>query len=544
MTIAACSDAVRCGGRTPAVGCGNLANLLLVRTAGRQTELAVRLSLGASRGRLMRQLLSETFVLAMIGGLVGVALATIGLTIWRAWGPGNFPRMEEVSLDPVVLAFALGVSCVTALACGILPVWFVSGDTSNVLRGATRAITAGRGHARVRRTFVGLQIAASTVLLVGMGVTARGFARLEQVAPGFTPDQTLSLQLSLTPSVYANRDALVQFAEALQNRLTAIPGVETAGMVSLLPLSGLLSTMDVAFPDRPAPPPDEVPQAHFRVASPGYFAAGGIRLIEGRAFTDHDRADGQPVAIVSRTFADRHWPGEHAIGKSVQVVQSSASPPLEVVGVVNDVRHFTLDAAPTSDLYVPLRQMPTSQATFLAARMFWVVRGHADSPVLARAVHEAVLQIDPGIATSSARTLEAVLSMSLGARRTNVRLLEVFGQVAIVLCAIGVYAVVAFSVGTRRREFAIRAALGARRQDLSRLMLRSELMPIVGGIGLGLAVALVATPALFGIPFDTDPREAFTYVSVGMGVLAVATLASVLPIHRASASKPGNAFNM
>jgi hypothetical protein len=302
--------------------------------------------------------------------------------------------------------------------------------------------------------------------------------------------------------------------------------------------------MDVAFPDRPAPPPDEVPQAHFRVASPGYFAAGGIRLIEGRAFTDHDRADGQPVAIVSRTFADRHWPGEHAIGKSVQVVQSSASPPLEVVGVVNDVRHFTLDAAPTPDLYVPLRQMPRSQATFLAARMFWVVRGHADSPVLARAVQEAVLQIDPGIATSSARTLQAVLSMSLGARRTNVRLLEVFGQVAIVLCVIGVYAVVAFSVGTRRREFAIRAALGARRQDLSRLMLRSELMPIVGGIGLGLAVALVATPALFGIPFDTDPREAFTYVSVGIGVLAVATLASVLPIHRASASKPGNAFNM
>jgi predicted permease len=525
-----------------AVGCGNLANLLLVRTFGRQAEFAVRLSLGASRGRLMRQLLSEAAVLATAGGLVGVGLAAIGLTCWRAWGPGNFPRMTEVSVDLSVLMFAIAVSALTALLCGILPVWCVSGNTADVLRGATRAMTTARGDASVRRTFIGLQVAASTVLLVVMGLTARGFARLERVGPGFTPDQTLSVQLSLPPSVYASRDALVGLSDRLENRLAAIPGVETTGMVSLLPLSGLLSTIDVALPDRPAPSPDEVPQAHFRVASPGYFAAAGIAVLEGRTFTDHDRADGQPVAIVSRTFADRHWPGGHAVGKSVQLVQSAASPVLEIVGVVNDVRHFTLDAPPTADLYVPLRQMPTSQAPFLAARMFWIVRARLESPSLASAVREAVLQLDPGVATSSARTLEAVLSTSLEAGRVNVRLLAAFGQIAVVLCAVGVYAAAAFSARTRSRELAIRAALGARRRDLTTLLLGTELWPVAAGIGFGLSVAYLGAPLLVGMPFDTNPRDATTYVVVGAGLLVVSLIASYAPVRRASATDPAAAL--
>jgi putative ABC transport system permease protein len=314
--------------------------------------------------------------------------------------------------------------------------------------------------------------------------------------------------------------------------------------VSLLPLSGLLSTMDVAMPDRPPPPPDEVPQAHFRVATPGYFAAAGITVLRGRAFTDHDRADGQPVAIVSRTFADRHWPGQSAVGKSVQIVQANTSPALEVVGVVSDVKHFTLDAPSTSDLYVPLRQMPMSQASLLAARMFWVVRAHGEPAGLAPAIREAVLQIDPGVATSSARTLEAVMSTSLGARRVNVRLLEVFGQVAMVLCAVGVYGVAAFSTRTRRRELAIRAALGARRHHLTTLMLRSELGPVALGIAAGLSGALFTGRRLFGTPFDTNPQDAITYLTVGIGLLVVATIASYLPVRRASATNPAEALRM
>jgi putative ABC transport system permease protein len=342
--------------------------------------------------------------------------------------------------------------------------------------------------------------------------------------------------------VYGNRRALVRFSEALQDRLGAIGGIETSGMVSLLPLSGLLSAMDIAFPDRAAPPPDEVPQAHFRVASPGYFAAAGITVVEGREFSDHDRTDSQPVAIVSRTFAARHWPGESGIGKTVQLVQSARSAQLEVVGVVSDVKHFTLDAPSTADLYVPLSQMPVSQSPLLAARMFWVVRGRLAPAAFAAAVREAVAQVDPGVAASSARSLESLVSTSLGPRRVNVRLLEVFGQIAIVLCAIGVYGLAVFSARTTSRELAIRAALGARGRDLAALMLRSELWPVVVGIAAGLSVACLTAPRLFGTPFETDPRDAVTYASVGFGLLVAGTLASSAPARRAARTDPAEAL--
>jgi predicted permease len=527
-----------------AVGCGNVANLLLVRNTGRQVEFAVRLSLGASRGRVARQLLAEAAVLAGAAAVGGMACAGLGLAAWHAWGPANFPRMADVTLNRDVLMFALGVSGLAVLVCGALPAWFVSRELAHVLQGVTRAATARRGQARVRRTFVGLQIAASAVLLVGMGVTARGFTRLERVGPGFTPDSTLTIQLSLPPSVYGDRNALVRFSDALHERLGAIGGVDTSGMVSLLPLSGLLSTMDIGFPDRPSPPPDEVPQAHFRVATPGYFAAAGIAVVDGREFSDFDRTDGRLVAIVSHTFAARHWPGERAVGRFLQIVQSTASSPIEVVGVVGDVKHFALDAPSTADLYLPLRQMPVSQAPLLAARMFWVVRGQLTPTTATLAVREAIASVDPGVATSSARTLEEVVSTSLGARRVNLRLLEVFGQIAIVLCAIGVYGVAAFSARTRNRELAIRAALGARRGDLAALMLRSELWPVVLGVVAGLSAAFLVAPWLFGAPFETSPRDVTTYVTVGVGLSIVAVLASCAPARVAGAADPAAALHV
>ena len=527
-----------------AVGCGNLANLLLLRTAGRHTEFAVRLSLGASRGRLVRHLLSEAIVLAAVSGVVGLGLAAIGLTAWRTWGPANFPRLNETGLNADVLMFALGISVLTALACGTLPACFVSSDPLSSLQGSSRAMTSGRGHGRLRRAFVGLQVAASAVLLVGMGLTFRGFARLERVSPGFTADHTLSLQLSLPPRSYADRDALVRFYDALTDRLNGIPGIEAVGVISLLPLSGLLSTMDISFPDRPAPPPEEVPQAHFRVATPGYFAAAGIQVHSGRTFTDHDSADGQPVAIVSRTFADRHFPGEPAVGKFVRIVQSSPSAAMEIVGVVSDVKHFTLDGPATADLYVPLRQMPHSQSAFLAARMFWAIRAPGEPSRLISAVREAVLQIDPGVATSSARTLENVMSMSLGARRVNVWLLEIFGQVAMALCAIGVYGVAAYATRTRRRELAIRGALGARARDLSALVIRNELPPVGIGIGTGLLVAYLAAPFLFGTPFETNPRDVVIYVAVGGGLLIIAAIATYVPVRDAGRINPAEALRV
>jgi len=525
-----------------AAGCGNLANLLLVRAADRQTEFAVRLSLGASRRRLGRQLLGESAALAAAGGITGLALSIAGFQAWRTWGPSDFPQMNDVGLNVPALGFALGISALTALVCGALPAAFVSRDVAKAVRSMTRTTTAGRRQSIVRRTFVAMQVAAATVLLIGMGVSLRGFVRLERVTPGFTPDQALSVQLSLPPS-YSTRDAVVRFVDALTDRLQAVGGMQSSGAVSLLPLGGLLSTMDVAFPDRPKPRPDEVPQAHFRLASPNYFSAAGIAIVDGRAFTDLDRLETQPVALVSRTFAERHWPGQRAVGKSVQIVQATASAPMEVVGVVSDVKQFTLDALPTADLYLPIRQMPSSQAPLLAARMFWIARASSEPARLSQVLRAAVAHVDPGVAASNARTLETVWSASLAPRRVNVRLLEIFGQMAVALCALGIYAVAAFSARTRVRELAIRAALGARRSDLMGSMLRRELWPVVIGAACGAAASLIAAPLLFGTPYETSSRDATVYVLATAAVLAIALIATLVPMRRASTTSGAAVLN-
>ena len=525
-----------------AIGCGNLANLLLVRAAGRQTEFAIRLSLGASRTRLAWQLLCESSVLATAGGLAGTMLAWAGVLAWRAWGPEDFPQLTTLALNSPALLFALAMSGLTALACGLMPAWFAARE---VVHSQGGRVTAVRAHAAVRRTFVALQLACATVLLIGMGVVARGFARLEQVSPGFTPDATLSLQLSLPPQTYGNREALVQFNEALRIRVKLLPDVERAGLVSLLPLSGLLSTIDIAFPDRPVPPPDEVPQAHFRVASPEYFDAAGIPILEGRAFSDSDVGTSLPVAIISRTFAERHWPGRSAVGESVQIVQAATSAaPMQVVGVAGDVKHFTLDAAPTADLYVPLHQMPASQVSLLAARTYWIVRARAGAVRLGPAVRAAVAHVDPNVATSSERTLEAVWAASLGSRRMNVTLLEVFGQAALALCGLGVYGVASFSARSRRRELGIRTALGASRFEVTAWMLRRELWPAAAGVSAGLLAAWLAAPVLFGTPFETSPRDGLTYAGAATGLLILATLASYAPVRHASSVRPSDALRL
>lgn len=297
------------------------------------------------------------------------------------------------------------------------------------------------------------------------------------------------------------------------------------------------------LPDTPAAREGFLPQAHFRVATPGYFAAAGIAVVDGRSFSDRDRVDTQPVAIVSRTFADRHWPGRRAVGQSVQIVQATASAPMDVVGVVSDVKQFALDGAPTADLYVPVQQMPPSQASLLAARMFWIVRAPIDSTRLALGVRDAVAHVDPAVAASNARTLEAVGSSSLAPRRMNVRLLEMFGEMAVALCALGIYAVAAYSARARVRELAIRAALGAQRRNLITSMLGRELWPIVFGAIAGATASLAAAPLLFGTPYQTSLRDATTYGVVTGGVLVLALIAAYLPVRRAASARTADVLS-
>lgn len=521
-----------------AIGCGNLANLILVRTAGRQSELSLRVSLGATRGRLLRQLAIEAGALALMGGVLGVALANGAVAAWRAFAPPAFPRLAEVRIDSGVLAFSAAVSIVAALASGLIPAWAATRHLHEVLGSATRSVTGNRREGRMRRVFVAIQVGGSAVLLVCMGLVAKGFARLEQVDPGFTRGGALSMQLSLPPSRYSTRDSVVRFHDALAASLGSLSGVRADGAVSLLPLSGLLNTVDLDFPDRPAARPDEVPQAHFRIAGPGYFRAAGIGLLSGREFDLHDGPAGRAVAVVSRTLAERHWPGESAVGKRLHIQLAGAPDLLEVVGIVKDVRHFTVDAAPTADLYIPIHQMPASQTSAMTSRMNWVVRSEGDPRRLDRAVRSAVSRIDPEVAASNVRTLDEVWSASLNARRLNVRLLELFGQVAIALSAVGVYGIAAFSARARKRELAIRSAFGARHRDLARLVFLDELRPVAAGLAAGLLVSRLAARLLGGALFAVGPWDPVTYAAVAVGLLVAASAASYLPARRAAGANP------
>jgi hypothetical protein len=315
--------------------------------------------------------------------------------------------------------------------------------------------------------------------------------------------------------------------------------VRAVGAVSLQPLTGLLNTIDLAFPGQPLPPPDAVPQAHFRMATPGYFAAAGIPLLAGREFTDFDRTDGRPVAIVSRSFAARHWPGQPALGRTVQLADGGPSAPLEVVGVSADVKQFTVDAPATPDLYVPLAQMPPGQAAIVAARMYWVLRADGHLDALGAAVVDAVRAVNPNVAASGVRPLEAIVASSLGGWRVHVRLLELFGELAMALCAVGVYALASYSARTRRRELAIRAACGATATAMTRLVLVGELTPVMMGLAAGLLLAVAIAPRLT-VLFDTSPFDGVAYAAVAIGLAVVTAVATLAPAWRASRADPAS----
>jgi putative ABC transport system permease protein len=339
------------------VACANIANLLLVALSSRRRELNVRAALGATRGRIGSQLLGEISMLVFAGGLGGVLLGR-GLAralVW--WGAATLPRLDDTGVTPRVAAFALGATAVAALVCGVMPAWLFSQPPAGGLSDDSRSNSGSLTQGRVRRGFVAVQVAAALTLLVAMALTVRSFNRLQSVTPGFDGRNVLSMQLALPPGKYGTPADIIAFAAKLRADFVGRFGIRDAAMISLMPLSSLLSTQDYKVVGLPEPPPDEIPQAHYRIAAPGYFRIMAIG-IRGREFNDDDRESTRPVAVISGAFAERHWPHGSPLGAHIVVGSES----LEVVGVCDDVKQFGLDAGRTADLYVPLRQMPASQA--------------------------------------------------------------------------------------------------------------------------------------------------------------------------------------
>lgn len=515
------------------VALANLASLAGVVLASRQGEFETRGALGASRGRLVRQVAVEWMAVAAagcIGGLFAAAWLTRSLA-W--WASRSAPRIDAASVDRTALLFAIGVASAAALACGILPA--VEATRRHRAAGDARTATASAAHYRTRRAFVAIQIAAALALIVAVGLTTRSFVNMRRLDPGFEAGGVATIQLSLPPLRYASPESLAMFADRVRPRLERLPAVSSVSAVSLLPLSGLLRAEDFRIVGRAAPAPEAVPQVHYRLALPGYFRTMRIPLVAGREFTPDDNAGGAKVAIVGRRLADEHWPDGGAIGAHLALGNGTT---VEVVGVAGDVKQFAVDGPATDDLYVPLHQMPASDAPLVASRMYWVIRTNSDPTVILEAARREILAIDRDVAPSAAVPMASLVGDALAPRRLNAALLGLFGEAALLLAAIGVYAVTAFSVSRRAREIGIRIAFGATRRDVVGLVMRGELGSVCVGVAAGSVAAVIVARLMAGTLFRVPALDVWSFATAIGLLTATGAAAAYVPARRAARIDP------
>lgn len=534
-----------------AVACANLAGLLLARSAARRREFAIRKALGATRARLVRQLLAESALLVSLGGGLGLLLAWWGVDLLLLLGPADLPRSGEVRVDGVVLAFAAGISLLSGLAFGTAPAIAASrADLGEALKGgipgraagggAAGRLGAGRGGAGL---LVVVEVALSLVLLVGVGLLARSFARLQGVGAGFDTGGLLLARLSLPPSRYATPEGVADFYDRAADRLARLPGVAAVGAASILPLSRLNARTDFTIAGKAPASPAEAPAAQNRWVSPGYFRALGIPIVAGREFTERDRAGAPWVAVVDRALARRYWGDEDPIGAHLRIDDGANRPrDLEVVGVVGDVKHDGLDEDPTATLYAPLRQVPQGTVGFVAAGLSLVVRGASDPLALAPAVRRELRSVDADVPATGLRTMDQLLAASVAPRRFSLALVAAFAGAAVALAGMGLYALLAYSVACRTREIGIRLALGARGADLIRMVVGQAARPVACGVALGLAAAFGLTRSLSALLYRTDPADPATLLAAPLVMAVVALLASYVPARRAARVDPAIAL--
>ena len=519
------------------LACLNLAMLLLAASSARSREMAVKAALGAGRGRLIRQLFLESLALATLGGALGALLGLWGTRVLVALSPTQVPRLAGAHFGGASLAFTFAVASLTAIVFGLGPALTVSSSAPQHALGDGRS-SAPPSAVGARRALVAVEVALSLTLLAVAGLMVLSFARLLRVDPGFRPGGTVSLRVTLPATRYAEREQLQRFQEDLHARFLALPGVREAGSVQLLPLSGGLSRVDFTVEGSPPAREEDVPGLDYRMVSPGYHRAAGIPLVAGRELTEADGPDAPPVALVSRRLAERYLPGRSAVGARLLVGDGGTAPrPVEIVGVVGDVRDAGLDAEPGVTLYVPLPQVPKGVMVY-ARNMFWVVRTSGDPQSLKKPVLAALRAQDGLLPATAVQTLDEALSRSVAPRRFNLLLVELFALAALALSALGVYAVSAQTMALRRRELAIRMALGAAPSGLLRLVLGGALRPVGLGVLLGLGGALLAGRSVAGLLYrvqGTDP-------GVLLGAAAVLGLAALLavwlPARRAARADP------
>jgi len=521
------------------IACVNVASLSLARTAARGSELAVRVALGASRSRLTRQILTESVVLALGGGLAGTLLAFVATRALVAYASADLPLMNAVRMDGVVLVFALSLTMASGLVFGIVPALHGAGrGISDRLRTAsTRGASLGIGAGRLRQSLVVVEVALAIALLAGAGLLARSFLRLTSVDPGFRADRVATFSFTLSPVRYPNGARQALFAQELISRLTHVPGVRSAGISFALPLTNSAFGFTFAIGGRPETSGPDEPRAQVRVATPDYFRTMGIPLVRGRGLTAQDNLGSPPVLLISQEAARRYWPNEDPIGQTVKTGWGSEGRLFggTIVGVVGDVRQYSLAMSPQPEIYSPLAQWPLDELS--------VVMQTAGSPAsLLPAARDVVRQLDPTLAVYDAQPMSDLVRASVAQRRFYASLLGAFAALALVLAAIGIYGVIAYSVQQRRRELGIRIALGAAPRLVMALVLRQGLLLTLMGSALGLLGASALTRVLEGQLFGVASLDPVTFVIVPAVLLVVALAACVVPVRRALAVDPATAI--
>jgi len=515
------------------IACANGANLLLARATARRREMAVRQALGAGRARLVRQLLTESTLLALAAGIVGVVLAGSGLQALLAVWPHALPRTPEIALDAQVLAFSLGLAVVTGVAFGLLPAWRASAPgIEQSLREDAPGATGGRR--RLQGTLVAGEVTLALVLLVGAGLLVRSFIRLSNVNPGFDTRDVLAARIRLTPARYSAGAQQKLFFDNMLASLQAHPGVQSASLASTLPLSG--NMFMIAFDPRSVRPdyPEPVMILRSSDISPDYFTTFRIPIRRGRGFTAQDRAGAPRVAVINRATADQLWPGQDPIGRQLTIGgPRGPGAPITIVGLIDNLRSASLDARPQPEIYSPASQQSETREIWVALRS-----GNGRPLQLVGAIRDAVHQADPEQSIGDIVSLEQLIGRQTAARRFNTTLLTIFALLAVGLALVGIYGVTAYAVTQRTRELGIRMALGARGVDVVGLLMRESLRRVAVGVGLGLLAALGVTRALSAMLFEVAPRDAVTFAATALLLIAVALLATWLPARRATKVDP------
>ena len=521
------------------IACANLANLFLVRAASRRKEVAIRIGLGATRWRVIRQLLTESLILVLLGGVLGLALAAWGLDLLLALVPADLPRLAEVGLDARVMWFTCTLSLLAGLTFGLAPAWQTTRvDTNAELKAEGRGSTGGAGKNRLRRLFVISQVALSLVLLIGAVLYIKSFLRLQEVKPGFDTKNILVARLSL-PNSYASRERASSLIDQLLTRLGGLPGVKSVGAVSQLPLGGGFASIPFTIVGRPDERQGASPSADFRLATPDYFRTMGIPLLAGRGFADQDTADTRLVAVVNSALARRFWPDGTPVGAHIRIDDNDAGPrEAEIVGVVGDVKHYSLESAPTGEIYLPFHQIHEDGVALIRNNQFWVMRTGGDPLSLANSVRREIQAVNRELPASNTKSMEQYLTASIAPRRFNLLLLSVFAAAALLLAVTGLYGVMAYTASQRTQEIGLRLAIGARPTNILKLMLGQGLKLAVMGVVLGLVVAFFCTHLLSHLLFDVGVTDPLTFTFVPLLLIVVALLASLIPAWKASKVDP------